>query len=128
MAGLRTDTETGLRYALAAALGVPAYLGFFALLGLFAKWSTTVGVLFVLFWESLVAQVPGFLGRLTIGAHVRGIAGLTPEGPMAAFVSTMGRTFFLGRLVDLVLVGWSDDGVLQLCGQHDNQDGRSHRG
>lgn len=101
MAGLRTDTETGLRYALAAALGVPAYLGFFALLGLFAKWSTTVGVLFVLFWESLVAQVPGFLGRLTIGAHVRGIAGLTPEGPMAAFVTLPGA---VGAAVTLLVV------------------------
>lgn len=78
--GAQIDASTAARFGLAALLGSLAYVALFAFFGMFARWSTTVGVLFVLFWESLGSGVPGLLGQLTVVRHVMTLAGLTADG------------------------------------------------
>jgi len=80
MTGAQVDAPTAARFGLAALLGSLAYVALFAFFGMFARWSTTVGVLFVLFWESLGSSVPGFIGHLTVVRHVMTLAGLNAEG------------------------------------------------
>ena len=49
------------------------------------KWPAWFGLAFLLFWEGVLGRVPGFLGRLTLSTHVRGLANLPPtEGQFAA--------------------------------------------
>jgi len=85
--GAQVDASTAVRFGLAALLGSLTYVALFAFFGMFARWSTTVGVLFVLFWESLGSSVQGFVGDLTVVRHVMTLAGLTAEG-----VVTLGTT------------------------------------
>ena len=80
LAGTGTGPQTATSFALAAFLGTAAYGALFALAGQLIKWPTWFGLVFLLFWELSVSQVPGFLGRLTLLSHVRGIAGLAPTG------------------------------------------------
>jgi hypothetical protein len=62
-----------------------AYTSVFAGIGLVMRRPTLVGLALVLGWEQGVGAVPGFLSRLTLQAHVRGLAGLSPRGgPLAA--------------------------------------------
>jgi hypothetical protein len=62
-----------------------AYTSVFAGVGLVMRRPTLVGLALVLGWEQGVGAVPGFLSRLTLQAHVRGLAGLSPRGgPLAA--------------------------------------------
>jgi hypothetical protein len=82
--GGQIDALTAARFGLATLLGSLAYVAFFAFFGMFARWSTTVGVMFVLFWESLTSSVPGLLGHLTIVRHVMTLAGLNAEGALTS--------------------------------------------
>lgn len=72
------DGRTGLRVVVAALSATLAYTGVFALLGLLMKWSTWVGLAWLIFWEGLVSLAPGFIGRLTLQAHLRGLTGFPP--------------------------------------------------
>lgn len=74
------DGGSALRMLLAAVLSVMAYTGVFALLGVLLKWSTWVGLGWLLFWEGFGSLAPGFIGRLTLQTHLRGIAGRPPVG------------------------------------------------
>lgn len=78
-AGLRVGPQTALQLGVAALLATFAYSGFFALLGQLIRWPAWFGLAFLLFWDSLVGRVPGFLGRLTVSTYVRGITGLAPQ-------------------------------------------------
>ncbi len=78
ISGTGTGPQTAIHYALAAFLGTAAYGALFALAGQLIKWPTWFGLVFLLFWEGGVSQVPGFLGRLTLVSHTRGIANLSP--------------------------------------------------
>lgn len=55
-----------------AVLGAAAYTSVFAVLGLVLRHPTLIG-LGVLAWEQVVGGVPGFLSRLTLRAHLRGL-------------------------------------------------------
>ena len=72
------DGATGVRVMVASLLATLAYTGVFALLGLLMKWSTWVGLAWLIFWEGLVSLAPGFIGRLTLHAHLRGVTGFRP--------------------------------------------------
>lgn len=61
-------------FILAGLLGGLAYTAFFALLGVWMKWSTWVGLGWILLWEQGVSLVPGFLGRLALVTHLRAVA------------------------------------------------------
>lgn len=75
------DAPRWLGVAILAGL---AYTAIFATLGLVMRRPTLVGLVLVLGWEQGVGSVPGFLSRLTLQAHVRGLAGLSPRGgPLA---------------------------------------------
>lgn len=58
-----------------AVLGAAAYTSVFSVLGLVLRRPTLVG-LGVLAWEQVVGGVPGFLSRLTLRAHLRGLLDL----------------------------------------------------
>ncbi len=64
-----------LRDLAVAVLGAVAYTSVFAVLGLLMRRPTLIG-LGVLAWEQVVGGVPGFLSRLTLRAHLRGLLGL----------------------------------------------------
>jgi hypothetical protein len=73
------------RWIAVAILAGLAYTSVFAAIGLVMRRPTLVGLALVLGWEQGVGAVPGFLSRLTLQAHVRGLAGLSPRGgPLAA--------------------------------------------
>lgn len=108
-------TEASIRFAAAAALAALAYTSLFALFGLVVKWATWFGIGYFLVWELGVGYVPGFLGRLTISAHTRGLADAPvalgplqrfwePPDPVVALVSLLGVTVVAlaigGRIVE----------------------------
>lgn len=72
------DGVTGLRLLLGGLLSALAYTSVFALLGLLLKWSTWVGLAWLLVWESLVSLAPGFIGQLTLNNQLRGVTGFAP--------------------------------------------------
>ena len=84
---------------LAAGLSILSYTSLFALIGQFAKRATALGCVYLFFWEGMVSNVPGFLGDLTLVAHVRAVAGLprtslplpeelmSPSSPVASAVT-----------------------------------------
>jgi hypothetical protein len=78
----QVDGPTGLRFMFGGACATLAYTGVYALLGLLMKWSTWIGLAWLLFWESFASLAPGFIGRLTLQSHVRGLAGLPPPTSM----------------------------------------------
>ncbi len=79
------DPMDALRWLGVAVLAGLAYTSVFAAIGLVMRRPTLVGLALVLGWEQGVGAVPGFLSRLTLQAHVRGLAGLSPRGgPLAA--------------------------------------------
>ncbi|MFN3197882.1 MAG: hypothetical protein ACE366_05625 [Bradymonadia bacterium] len=67
-------------------LGGLAYTSLFALLGVWVKWSTWIGLGWILLWEQGVSLVPGFLGRLALVTHLRAVAHQPVAGnsPLAA--------------------------------------------
>lgn len=67
-------------FLLTALLGGLAYTAMFSLLGLWMKWSTWVGLGWILLWEQGVSLVPGFLGRLALITHLRAVAELPVGG------------------------------------------------
>jgi ABC-2 type transport system permease protein len=73
------DGATGARVIVAGLAATLAYTGVFALLGLLMKWSTWVGLAWLIFWESLVSLAPGFIGHLTLQSHLRGLTGFRPR-------------------------------------------------
>ena len=86
LVGMGTGPETATRYAIAAGLATVTYTGLFALVGQLIKWPAWFGLAYLLVWEHNVYQVPGFLGRTTVLAHVYGTAGLRPN--LAAWAKT----------------------------------------
>jgi ABC-2 type transport system permease protein len=79
------DPMDALRWLGVGVLAGLAYTSIFAAVGLVMRRPTLVGLALVLGWEQGVGAVPGFLSRLTLQAHVRGLAGLSPRGgPLAA--------------------------------------------
>lgn len=82
------DGVSSLRMLLAATLSVLAYTGVFALLGVLMKWSTWVGLGWLLFWEGMGSMAPGFIGRLTLQTHLRGISGRPPYGHLLSSLWT----------------------------------------
>ncbi len=76
--------EIMVRHFLGCMLAALAYGGVFALAGQLIRWPTFFGLLYVLFWELGVGQIPGFLGRMTLLAHTRGIADLPPSSRLMA--------------------------------------------
>ncbi|MCK6570077.1 hypothetical protein L6V77_03090 [Myxococcota bacterium] len=79
------DGGTGLRFLLAGAFATLAYTGIYALLGLMLKWSTWIGLAWLLIWEGFASIAPGFIGRLTLQTHLRGLGGLpAPTGVLAS--------------------------------------------
>ncbi len=84
LAGLGIGPQTATGYTLAALLSGTAYTCLFALSGQLIKWPAWFGLAYLLFWEGVVGRVPGFLGRLTLSTHLRGISGLPPpEGDLS---------------------------------------------
>ena len=77
--GLSIGPQTALRFAIAAGLGSLAFSGLFSLIGQLLRHPTWLGLAYFLFWEGAVGSVPGFLGRLTLGTHIRAIAELRPQ-------------------------------------------------
>lgn len=75
-----------IRCLVASLLAALAYGSVFALAGQLIRWPTFFGLAFVLFWELGVGQIPGFLGRMTLLAHVRGLADLPPSSPVLAAI------------------------------------------
>jgi hypothetical protein len=73
------DGNTGARVIIAGLATTLAYTGVFALLGLLMKWSTWVGLAWLIFWENLVSLAPGFIGHLTLQSHLRGLTGFLPR-------------------------------------------------
>jgi len=78
----RVDGVTGLRFMLAGAFATLAYTGVYALVGLMLKWSTSIGLAWLLIWEGFASTAPGFIGRLTLSSHLRGLGGLPPPKGM----------------------------------------------
>jgi hypothetical protein len=95
----RTDPSQLGSVMLAAGLSILSYTSLFALIGQFAKRATALGCVYLFFWEGMVSNVPGFLGDLTIVAHVRAVAGLprtalplpaellSPSSPMGSAIT-----------------------------------------
>jgi len=79
----------------------------FAAIGLVMRRPTLAGFALV-GWEQGVGAVPGFLSRLTLQAHVRGLAGLSPRGgPLAALhrAAPWGARWWASLVVLLGVVG-----------------------
>jgi hypothetical protein len=74
----QVDGTTGVRFMVAGACATLAYTGVYAVLGLLMKWSTWIGLAWLLIWESFASLAPGFIGRMTLQSHLRGLAGLPP--------------------------------------------------
>lgn len=63
---------------LATALGTAAHASIFGLWGLLIRRPTWLGLAYILLWEQSLEKVPGWLSDLTLRAHVRNIADLSP--------------------------------------------------
>lgn len=105
--GLQAGPTTAMSYALAAILAIAAYGGFFALIGQLIRWPAWFGLAFLLFWDAGVGMVPGFLGKMTLSAHVRTVADLQlgiHQGPWMRFFEPPSRTASLITLVVFALL------------------------
>jgi hypothetical protein len=97
-----------LRTLSAALLGALAYTAVFGVFALLMRRPTLVGLVFVLGWEQVVGSVPGFLSRLTLLAHVRGLAHVSlQEGVFANWYTAPPWWASLSVLVGVTAVAFA---------------------
>lgn len=112
IAGADVGPATALRFLLATLLGTLAYGTLFALVGQLLRWPTWIGLVYLIFWEGMVSMVPGFLGRLTLQAHLRSVGDLgIGDGPWKGFWEAPPAALSITVLVSVTLIslwlgGW----------------------
>ena len=87
----------------AAVLGLAAYSGLFAAIGVLFRRPVLVGLLFVFGWQAVATYVPGLVGKLTVAYHLQS---LVPDesfqGAVSGFLS--GRESSLQAALALIML------------------------
>ena len=101
----------------AGVLGLAAYSGLFAAIGVLSKRPVLVGLLFVFGWQAVATYVPGIVGKLTVAYHLQSLLPHESfQGALSGFLS--GREGGPQAALALILLSAASHGFAIMVFKH----------